>query len=118
MPGYTANTLGPKNPNNTGQGIGGNVQTLGGLNFILPDFISNKVRTALILDAGNIFQTNHVPGVTYEDIAFNNLRVTTGIMVSWWSPLGAPLDFSLAVPLNKKPGDQLSVFGFSFGAAI
>jgi outer membrane protein assembly factor BamA len=32
--------------------------------------------------------------------------------------LGAPLDFSLAVPLNKKPGDQLSMFGFSFGAAI
>jgi outer membrane protein insertion porin family len=118
LPGYTANTLGPKNPNNTTQGIGGNVQTLGGLNFILPDFISNKVRTAVILDAGNIFQTNHVPGITYENIAFNNLRVTTGIMVSWWSPLGAPLDFSLAVPLNKKPGDQLSWFGFSFGAAI
>lgn len=118
LPGYTANTLGPKNPFNTSQAIGGNVQTIGGLNFILPDFISNKVRTAIILDAGNIFQTNHVSGITYENIALNNLRVTTGIMVSWWSPLGAPLDFSLAVPLNQKPGDQLSWFGFSFGAAI
>ncbi|OGT34096.1 MAG: outer membrane protein assembly factor BamA [Gammaproteobacteria bacterium RIFCSPHIGHO2_02_FULL_39_13] len=118
LPGYTANTLGPKNPANTQQAIGGNVQTLAGLNFILPDFINHKVRTALILDAGNIFQTNHVPGISYESISLNNLRVTTGIMVSWWSPLGAPLDFSLAVPLNKKPGDQLSIFGFSFGAAI
>lgn len=118
LPGYVANTLGPKNPNNTTQGIGGNVQTLGGLNFILPDFISNKVRTAVILDAGNIFQTNHVPGITYENISFNNLRVTTGLMVSWWSPLGAPLDFSVAFPLNQKSGDQLQWFGFSFGAAI
>jgi outer membrane protein insertion porin family len=118
LPGYTANTLGPKNPYDTTQALGGNVQILGGLNFILPDFMTNKVRTAIILDAGNIFQTNHVPGISYENISLNNLRATAGIMVSWWSPLGAPLDFSLAMPLNKKPGDQLSVFGFSFGAAI
>ncbi|EKD77514.1 MAG: outer membrane protein assembly complex, YaeT protein, partial [uncultured bacterium] len=59
LPGYTANTLGPKNPVNTSQALGGNIETLGGLNFILPDFISHKVRTAFILDAGNIFQTNH-----------------------------------------------------------
>jgi len=118
LPGFMANTLGPKNPMNLQEGIGGNVQTLGGLNFILPDFISHKVRTAVILDAGNIFETNHVPGITYESISPNNLRVTTGIMVSWWSPLGAPLDFSIAFPLNQKPGDQLQWFGFSFGAAI
>jgi outer membrane protein insertion porin family len=91
---------------------------LGGLNFILPDFITNKVRTAMILDAGNIYQTNHVAGISYENVSFSTLRVTTGVMVSWWSPLGAPLDFSLAVPLNKKPGDQLSIFGFSFGATL
>lgn len=118
LPGYTANTLGPKNPNNLSQGIGGNVETLGGMNFILPDFISHKVRTALFLDAGNIFQTHQYSGISYESMTLKNLRVTTGIMVSWWSPLGAPLDFSLGFPLNKKPGDQLSPFGFSFGAAI
>lgn len=118
LPGYTANTLGPKNPVNTSQALGGNVEMLGGLNFILPDFISNKVRTAVLLDAGNIFQTNRTAGISYEHVSFDNLRVTTGIMLSWWSPLGAPLDFSLAVPLNKKPGDQLSLFGFSFGATI
>lgn len=118
LPGYTANTLGPKNPVNTSQALGGNVETLGGLNFILPDFISSKVRTAVLLDAGNIFQTDHVAGISYEHVSFDNLRVTTGIMVSWWSPLGAPLDFSLAMPLNKKPGDQLQLFGFSFGATI
>lgn len=118
LPGYTANTLGPKNPFDLSQALGGNVETIGGVNFILPDFISHKVRTALFIDAGNIFQTNQTPGVTYESIAFQNLRVTTGLMVSWWSPLGAPLDFSLGFPLNSKPGDQLSLFGFSFGATI
>ena len=78
----------------------------------------SKVRTGILLDAGNIFQTDRVPGIAYESINPKNLRVTTGIMVSWWSPLGAPLNFSLAVPLNKKPGDQLALFGFSFGATI
>ncbi|MCX7120928.1 MAG: outer membrane protein assembly factor BamA [Gammaproteobacteria bacterium] len=118
LPGYTANTLGPKNPANTSQALGGNVETLGQMNFILPDFISHKVRTSLFVDAGNIFQTNQTSSIGYESIEIQNLRVTTGIMVSWWSPLGAPLDFSIGFPLNKKPGDQLSPFGFSFGAAI
>lgn len=121
LPGYEANTLGPKNPHNLSQALGGNVEILGGLNFILPNFISDKVRTAIILDAGNIFQTHQpatTPPVNYESVSLKNLRVTAGIMVSWWSPLGAPLDFSLAVPLNKKPGDQLALFGFSFGATM
>ena len=118
MPGFSNNTLGPKNPYNTSQALGGNVQTLGGLNFILPDFISHKVRTALFIDAGNIFETHQVPGVTYESISLQNLRVSTGIMISWWSPLGAPLDFSVGFPLNQKPGDQPSWFGFSFGATL
>ena len=118
LPGYEANTLGPKNPNDLSQSLGGNVEMIGGLNFILPNFISDKVRTAIILDAGNIFQTDHVPGISYESVSLKNLRVTAGIMVSWWSPLGAPIDFSLAEPLNKKPGDQLALFGFSFGATL
>ena len=118
LPGYTANTLGPKNPANITQALGGNVETLGQMNFILPDFISHKVRTAIFVDAGNIFQTDQTTGIGYESISIQNLRVTTGIMVSWWSPLGAPLDFSIGFPLNKKPGDQLSPFGFSFGATI
>lgn len=119
LPGYEANTLGPKNPNDPTQALGGNVEILGGVNLILPNFISHKVRTAAIVNFGNIFQTDRVAGVTtYENVAFKNLRVTAGVMVSWLSPLGAPLDFSLAWPLNKKPGDQQEIFGFSFGATL
>ena len=115
LPGYEANTLGPKYKTKS---IGGNIETLAGLNLILPNFISHTLRTAVILDAGNVFETNRVAGVSYESVRLKNVRVTAGIMVSWWSPLGAPLDFSLAVPLNKKPGDQLAIFGFSFGATL
>ena len=104
LPGYEGNSLGPKNPLDTSQSLGGNVEVLGGLNFILPDFISHKVRTALFVAAANIFQTHHTPGISYESVNPKNLRGTAGIMVSWWSPLGAPLDFSLALPLNKKTG--------------
>ncbi len=116
LPGYVASSLGPRNPNNNTQAIGGNIEALAGVNFILPDFISNKVRTGLFLDAGNIYETQQTPGITYEANSLNNLRLTTGLMVSWMSPLGAPLDFSLGFPLNQKPGDDPQIFGFSFGA--
>lgn len=117
LPGFEANTLGPKNPRDVTTALGGNVEIIGGINLIFPNPISQKVRTSLILGVGNIFQTYRTPGVTYEGVALKNLRVSTGLMVSWWSPLGV-IDFSFAVPLRKKAGDQLGFFGFSFGASL
>ncbi len=124
LPGFEPNTLGPKNPNNMNTSIGGNVQILGGLNMIFPNGISEKLRTAAILDAGNVFSTYQVtsppgtPQTQYENVSLDNLRVTTGIMVSWFWPLGAPINFSIAEPINKKPTDQTAIFGFSFGTDI
>lgn len=127
MPGFDGNTLGPKNPQvgQSGTSIGGNIEALAGFDIILPNFVSEKLRTALIVNAGNIWDTNHVKDKTsagnatkYDSISLKNVRVSAGIMVSWWWPMGAPINFSLAFPVHKKAGDQLQAFGFSFSTGI
>ena len=107
MPGFNANTLGPKDEN--GNGLGGNILTLAGIDLIFPNHISRTLRTAFIFNAGNVYQ---------NALKLGDLRYSAGIKVSWFSPLGAVIEISLAEPLNAKPGDKKQIFGFSFGATI
>lgn len=121
LPGFGPNTLGPKNPKDTTQAMGGNMEIFAGLNLFAPTMFSDRVRLGAIFNIGNIFDTNHItstPKISYENANFSNLRMSAGAMVSWWWPLGAPIDFSLAFPLNKKPGDESEVFGFSMGGSL
>ncbi len=140
LPGFAPNSLGPKNTNiGNSVAIGGNVEILGGVNLIIPNPFSHKIRLALFLDAGNIFAT---PGnrfqynaqqaaaaqtalgrpatpIFYESIALKNMRVSTGLLVSWLSPLG-PIEFSLGYPIvfHGSRGDNREIFGFSFGGSL
>ena len=126
LPGFEPNSLGPVvlyrsgtlQGRPTGQAIGGNVELLGGVNLIFPNPISKKVRTSVFFDAGNVFQTQRFANTITEDVAFRNLRYSTGLMVTWWTPLGWPVSFSLAKAFNVKTTDQTAIFGFSFGANI
>lgn len=121
LPGFEPNSLGPKNPNSIDQSLGGNFETFGGINLFAPDIFNGRVRYGVLLDAGNIFETNQVsttPAISYENFGINNFRVTAGVLISWAWPLGAPIDISLAYPLNQKSGDQPSIFGFSMGASL
>lgn len=136
LPGYSPYSLGPKyNSKSSGvRTLGGNFQVLGGINLILPNLISDRVRIALFLDFGNIFDTkisnlDDQTGLAYESVTFKNLRVTTGLLVSWLVPLLGPVDFSVAAALNKKhipypdePGrfvaDDTQVLGFTFGVTF
>jgi outer membrane protein insertion porin family len=123
LPGYASNSLGPQNPNQTNAALGGNLSLLGGANLILPSLITQKIRVALTFDAGNIFQTVHVDGgdgpgqVQYEDVTLKNIRMSVGVMLIWYSPMG-PLQFSAAQAINAKSTDQLSWPGFAFGASL
>jgi outer membrane protein insertion porin family len=45
------------------------------------------------------------------------LRYSTGLGVTWVSPLG-PLRFSLGFPLNAKPDDKREVFQFQLGSVF
>ncbi len=126
LPGYEPNTLGPKNPNDPGNSVGGNFEVFGGLNFIFPNGISDNIRTSLFVDFGNIFQTHKTAGnpgnpklngVTYEAIRFNNLRWSAGLLISWRSPFGV-ISVGYGIPFNTKPSDQKQRFGFTFGTSF
>ena len=47
----------------------------------------------------------------------SQLRFSTGLGVSWISPVG-PLKLSYAKPLNPKPGDRLERFQFQMGTGF
>lgn len=122
LPGYAPNSLGPKNPLDTDQSLGGNLKILGGMNFIFPNFTS-KIRTAVTFDAGNIYQTVHIDGgegpdqIGYESVDFKTLRMAVGLAAIWYSPMG-PLEFSASQAINNKASDHLEWFGFAFGGSI
>lgn len=131
IPGYAPNSLGPQNPNQSGAALGANLKLIGGIDLIIPNG-TQKIRTALTFNAGNIFDTNKVepgpndyipgtqvpePQVQYEDISLTNIRMSAGIVVVWYSPMG-PLQFTVAKAINAKSTDQLSWFGFAFGASL
>jgi outer membrane protein insertion porin family len=123
IPGFEPNSLGPWNTQSS-TALGGNLATVFNVNFILPEFISPKIRTSVILSAGNVFQTPRNSGdltdpniVNLDTISILNLRTSAGVMFQWFSPMGM-IDLSFAVPLNKRANDQEKMFDFSFGTSF
>jgi len=106
VPGYEGNSLGPKD--SFGNALGGNVQLVGQANLIFPNFISDRLRTALVFAGGNVFQ---------NQVDLNQLRYAAGLAIAWNSPIGL-FEVGFAEALNKKPGDATKFFGFSFGTSI
>ena len=123
VPAFSPNSLGPKNTANNNGALGGNLETVFGLHLILPTFISDKLRTSIVLDAGNVFQDPVYPEdappqiIQNNAFSFKNLRPSLGAEISWYSPLG-PIQVSVAFPLDKRPGDDLQPFQFSFGTSL
>ena len=108
---YEAYSLGPRDNNNNA--IGGNLLVSGMASIILPDFFHEpSIRTSVFLDAGNVFTT--YGGDKYSFKA-KNFRYSYGAQLQWWTPLGVPLIFSLAAPINNKSYDQLEKFQFTIG---
>jgi outer membrane protein insertion porin family len=62
------------------------------------------------VDAGNVFGEK-------ESYNFNDLRVSTGVGISWISPIG-PLRIAYAVPLRKQAGDKLERLQFQIGTSF
>jgi outer membrane protein insertion porin family len=109
--GFEENSLGPKDSN--GRSFGGNALMLGTASLIFPN-PAKSVRTALFLDAGQVYDTNYrksiVNGASRNS---RGLRYSAGLSLTWNTPLGAPLSFSLAKPLKLRPGDEKRYFAFS-----
>ena len=72
----------------------------------------DTVRVGLFLDAGNVFDL-----AGGENISWDGVRVSSGVMLSWYSPVGA-LSFSMGYPLIKKDGDSTENFQFRIGGGF
>ena len=115
--GYDTNSLGPRDSNN--DAFGGNVEINGSLELIFPTpFIENSgsIRTLAFFDAGNVYQTDCLPGSTncQSGIKLDELRYSAGIGFSWLTPVG-PLSIAVAKALNAKDGDDEQSFEFALG---
>ena len=125
--GFEKSTLGPKITDSgifsrpEGRPFGGNVLVEGTAEVVFPlPFIgeSRGVRSTFFVDAGNVFNT-HCPSFSTRCIApdYEEIRVTTGIGVTWLSAMG-PMSFALVEPLNNKPGDEVERFAFEVGQSF
>ncbi len=118
--GFVENSLGPKD--SLGRSFGGNVLTAFSASFIFPNPIkpdAKSVRTALFLDGGQVYDTRYrVKTVNGQNVSRNpnGLRYSVGLSLTWHTPIGgAPISFSFARPLNRKPGDDVRYFNFWMG---
>lgn len=120
--GYDTSTLGPKLDDkiNGEVAAGGNKRIVGNaeLFFPMPGLKNDQsVRLSTFIDAGTVFGPEGKPGTTSSTFNFKDLRYSTGVALSWISPVG-PLKFSLAQPLNAKGGDKKQVFQFTLGTVF
>jgi outer membrane protein insertion porin family len=116
--GFTERSLGPRAPSGcdastppvcTGtEVVGGDKAVVLNAELMFPIFEQYGLRGVTFFDMGNAFGGS-------QTISFNDLRRSIGAGVRWMSPFG-PLRVELGFPLNKQPGDDTSVLGFSIGS--
>jgi len=118
--GFKESSLGPRDSLN--QPFGGNVLVTGTAAMILPNFLSEEVKTirlAWFLDGGQVYDTHFTQNFGDPMVSRNptGLRYSTGLSLTWMSPM-APMVFSVAYPLNKQPGDWIQIPSFTFGTVF
>lgn len=115
--GYLGNSLGPKDPK-TGTFLGGSKRVVANAQFYFPFPGTQRDRTLrmfVFADAGQVYGADGSGNDTNVD--FGDLRYSTGIGLSWLSPVG-PLQLVYAKALNSKEGDRTQVFQFQVGTAF
>jgi outer membrane protein insertion porin family len=109
--GFEQGSLGPRDASDLA--IGGPKKLTLNAELIAPFPGAGNDRTLRLygfVDAGNVFGEK-------EQYKLNDLRVSTGIGISWISPLG-PLRIAIATPLRKKPGDRIERLQFQIGTSF
>lgn len=122
--GYEERSLGPLDSKDNA--FGGNVLAVARASFIFPPPFNpdtKSVRTALFLDAGQVYDTNYKNrydpaggGKTSRNP--QGLRYSVGLSLTWHMPLGIPMSFSLAKPLNAGVLDKKETFTFSIATSF
>ncbi len=109
--GFEQGSLGPRDASDLA--IGGPKKLTLNAEVIAPFPGAGNDRTLRLygfVDAGNVF------GET-DQYRLNDLRVSTGVGISWISPVG-PLRIAIATPLRKKPGDRIERLQFQIGTSF
>lgn len=102
--GFADRSLGPKED---GDVVGGDKQAIMNIELLFPIAEQYGLRGLAFFDMGQAFSSS-------QSISWGEFRRSVGIGGRWISPFG-PLRVELGFPLNKKPGDDTSVLGFSAG---
>ena len=109
--GFEQGSLGPRDSSDLA--IGGPKKLTLNAEVIAPFPGAGNDRTLRLygfVDAGNVFGEN-------EQYKLNDLRASTGVGISWISPVG-PLRIAYAVPLRKMPGDKIERLQFQIGTSF
>lgn len=109
--GYATSSLGPVDKKYDDERLGGNRKIVGTAEVFwgIPGY-DKALRLGWFVDAGQVFG----PG---QKIKTDDIRASTGLSLSWISPVG-PLKFSVATPLNDKPGDDTETLQFQLGSTF
>ena len=116
--GYANNSLGPRD-SATNDNLGGDILLTGGAELIFPvPFVGEMKdwRTTVFVDAGNVYSSDCGTGLINcsETIELGDLRVSAGLGVSWFTPVG-PLAVSFAQAINEQAGDTTESIQFALG---
>ena len=111
--GFEQGSLGRRDTVNTNLALGGTRKlTLNG-EFMVPFPGAGNDRTLRLftfVDVGNVWAEG-------ESMELNSLRASTGIGISWISPLG-PLRLAYAQPIRKETGDRIQKLQFQIGTSF
>ncbi|MCB6183600.1 outer membrane protein assembly factor BamA [Leeia sp. TBRC 13508] len=107
--GYQDSSLGPRDSTDAATGGTKRVVFNAEVFFPFPGMKHDRtLRLSAFVDAGNVFD---------DKIKLGELRYSTGVALSWQSPLG-PLKFSVAQPFGTKSGDKKERFQFQMGTTF
>lgn len=111
--GYETSAIGPRETDpQSGEdfAVGGTKRILGNaeIYFPIPGMKDSKqLRLSTFLDAGSVYGDE-------ESISLDELRYSTGLGISWYSPFG-PIKLVFAKALNEQDGDKTQVLQFQLG---
>ncbi|MCM8855869.1 MAG: outer membrane protein assembly factor BamA [Candidatus Thiodiazotropha sp.] len=111
--GFEENTLGSQDSQD--DALGANARIVGQMELLFPAFgddFKDTVRAGLFVDVGNVFDL-----AGDEKIEWEGFRASTGLMLSWFSPVGA-LSFSWGYPLKEEEGDDIKNLQFRIGGGF
>jgi outer membrane protein insertion porin family len=109
--GYQSSSLGVVDTNL--DALGGAARIIGNAELQLPfpgSGNDRSLRWFAFVDGGQVYQEG-------EKLRASELRYSTGLGISWISPVG-PLKLSYGKPLNAKPGDRIESFQFQMGTGF